>query len=338
MPGSIWRFIQYLYFYPVFQKMQSPPQLSAATVVILATGGTIAGTAPSADDHVGYTAAQLGVEQLLAAVPALAGQAIEAEQLAQVDSKDMSFDLWRRLAGRVAQHLARPEVAGVVITHGTDTMEETAYLLQRVLAPTQPVILTGAMRPASARGADGPRNLADAVRLAREPGARGVCIVFAGTVFSALGVRKTHRQRVDAFGAGDDGPIGHLDGKDGQRVRDWPDGTALGTGLLDGPWPRVEIVTSHAGATAALVDALVAQGVDGIVAAGTGNGTLHQALDAALRAAQAAGVAVRRSSRVPDGLLLPTGQDELPASDAPTPVQARIELMLELMARRSARG
>ncbi len=314
--------------------MQSPTQVSAATVVILATGGTIAGTAASPDDHVGYTAAQLGVRQLLAAVPALAGQAIEAEQIAQVDSKDMSFDLWRRLAQRVEQHLARPAVAGVVITHGTDTMEETAYLLQRVLAPAKPVVLTGAMRPASAREADGPQNLADAVRVAREPGAQGTCVVFAGTVFGALDVRKTHRQRVDGFGAGDGGPIGRLDGATLHRVRDWPGGTALGPALLDRPWPRVEIVASHAGATGALVEALVAQGVDGIVAAGTGNGTLHHALEAALRTAQAAGVAVRRSSRVPDGLLLPTGHDELPASGASTPAQARIELMLELMGRR----
>lgn len=314
--------------------MQSLTAISAATVVILATGGTIAGTAATAEDDVGYTAARLGVQQLLAAVPALGGQPIEAEQVAQVDSKDMSFDLWRLLVQRVEHHLARPEVAGVVITHGTDTMEETAYLLQRVLAPAKPVILTGAMRPASSRRADGPRNLADALRVAREPGARGTCVVFAGQVFSALEVRKTHRQRVDGFGAGGPGPIGRLDGASLQRLRDWPDGRALGTDLLDRPWPRVEIVASHAGATGLLVDALVAQGVDGIVAAGTGNGTLHHALEAALRVAQAAGVVVRRSSRVPDGRLLPTGHDELPASDAPTPVQARIELMLELMARR----
>lgn len=315
--------------------MPSPPAAPAAVIAILATGGTIAGTAASADDLVGYTAAQVGVRQLVAAVPELGGEALETEQVAQVDSKDMEFAIWRRLALAVERQLARPGVAGVVVTHGTDTMEETAWLLQRVLAPRKPVVLTGAMRPATALQADGPRNLADAVRVAREPAFAGVHVVFDGLVFDAVEVRKTHRQRVDAFGAGDAGPVGRIGPGRPQRVREaGPAAVALGTGLLDGPWPRVEIVLSHAGATGALVEALVAQGVDGIVAAGTGNGTLHHALEAALRAAQAAGIAVRRSSRVPDGRVLPAHAGELPASAASTPVQARVELMLELMAAR----
>lgn len=307
------------------------PSTSSGIVVVVATGGTIAGTAGHPDDHVGYTAAQLGIRQLVDAAPGLAGLPVEAEQLAQVDSKDMDFEIWRRLALRVADHLARPEVAGIVVTHGTDTMEETAWFLQRVLAPAKPVVLTGAMRPATARQPDGPANLADAVTLAREPGARGVCVVLAGKVVGALDVRKTHRQRADAFDAGDAGLVGRIDGGRFQQRREWPTGSALGTAVLEAAWPRVEIVFSHAGAGSRLVEALVAQGVDGIVAAGTGNGTLHRVLEAALRAAQLAGVAVRRSSRVPDGVLLPAHPDELPASPAPTPVQARVDLMLELM-------
>ncbi len=138
-----------------------------AKIVILGTGGTIAGTAASPADAIGYTAAQLGVAQLVAGVPALAGLPLESEQVAQLDSKDMDFATWQRLAQRVAAHLARDEVQGVVITHGTDTLEETAYFLHRVLAPAKPVVLTAAMRPATSLQADGPQNLLDAVTLAR---------------------------------------------------------------------------------------------------------------------------------------------------------------------------
>ncbi|MGL6110903.1 MAG: asparaginase, partial [Rubrivivax sp.] len=144
------------------------------TVVVLGTGGTIAGTAANAADNVGYSAAQLGVQALLASVPALAGRPTECEQVAQVDSKDLSHALWLLLARRVAHHLQRPEVCGAVIAHGTDTLEETAFFLHAVLAPGKPVVLTAAMRPATSLLADGPQNLLDAVTVAREPGARGV--------------------------------------------------------------------------------------------------------------------------------------------------------------------
>lgn len=313
--------------------MQSPEPQPVASVVILATGGTIAGTAATATDSLGYTAAQLGIAQLLAAVPALAGQSIEAEQVAQIDSKDMGMAVWRSLTRRVAHHLARPEVSGVVVTHGTDTLEETAYLLQRVLAPAKPVALTGAMRPATAVQADGPQNLLDALALAREPGAAGVCAVFAGSVLGAFDVRKRHTHRLDAFGAGDDGAIALIEGGGVRRLRDWPASLPLGIEVLERPEPWVEIVVSHAGASGAVVEALRAQGVDGVVVAGTGNGSLHHALEAALRSAQAAGVVVQRCTRVADGAVLPTGHDAWPISEARTPAQARIELMLALMAR-----
>ena len=134
-------------------------QSTSTKVVILGTGGTIAGTAEDAADNLGYTAAQIGVDALVAAVRALAGLPLEAEQVAQIDSKDMGHRVWLALAQSVAHHLARAEVAGVVITHGTDTLEETAWFLQRVLAPAKPVVLTAAMRPASSAQADGPQNV-----------------------------------------------------------------------------------------------------------------------------------------------------------------------------------
>ena len=306
----------------------------AQTVVILGTGGTIAGTAKDAADNVGYSAAQIGVAQLLAAVPALAGQALEAEQVSQIDSKDMGFAVWRALALRVAEHLARPEVAGIVITHGTDTLEETAYFLQRVLAPAKPVVLTAAMRPATALLADGPQNLLDAVSVARAQGASGVVAVLGGEVHSAFEVRKTHTYRLAAFGSGDAGPVARVEEGRLRQHRPWPSGDALGVERLPADaarWPWVEIVTSHAGSRATLVEALVRAGVRGIVAACTGNGTLHHELEAALLAAQAAGVRVVRSSRCLDGAVIASAGQALPSAGALTPVQARVELILSLL-------
>ncbi|MCH8856649.1 MAG: asparaginase, partial [Proteobacteria bacterium] len=178
-------------------------QTLAPLVVLLGTGGTIAGTARSANDGVGYTAAQLNVDDLLRAVPALSACRLEAHQVAQLDSKDMDFLTWQRLAAAAHEHLARPEVGGIVITHGTDTLEETAYFLHRVLAPTKPVVLTAAMRPATSLAPDGPQNLYDAVQLALAPGAAGVVVSLAGRVHDAIQVRKTHSYRVDAFESSD---------------------------------------------------------------------------------------------------------------------------------------
>ncbi len=308
-------------------------QNKASVVVILGTGGTIAGTAAIPADNIGYSVAQIGVAQLVASVAALRRVRIEAEQVAQVDSKDMGFALWRGLAERVAHHLARVEVAGIVITHGTDTLEETAYFLQRVLAPLKPVVLTAAMRPATSLQADGPQNLLDAVCVSQAAGAQGVVAVLAGKVHSAIDVRKRHPYRLDAFGSGDAGVLGRVEEGVLRQHRPWPQGEALG---LDGlpadvaRWPRVEVVMSYTGASGALVRALCNDGVQGIVAAGTGNGSLHQALETALLDAQAAGVRVWRSTRCGDGAVLASGQDALPGAGALTPVQARIELMLQL--------
>ena len=304
-------------------------------VVILGTGGTIAGTAAHGTDNVGYTAGQLGVAQLLAAVPALDDVAIDAEQVAQLDSKDMDYATWRLLAARVAHHLARPEIAGIVITHGTDTLEETAYFLQRVVAPARPVVLTAAMRPATSLHPDGPQNLLDAVRIARLEAARGVVVAFGGEVHDARDVRKRHTYRIDAFGSGDAGVIGQIEEGALRQHRPWPEGAAFGVDALPADastWPRVEIIHSHANADGRIVRALCADGVQGLVVAATGNGTLHRALEAALREARERGVAVLRSSRCLDGAVHEAPDaDALPGAGALTPVKARIELLLQLM-------
>jgi L-asparaginase len=308
---------------------------ASGLVVLLGTGGTIAGTATTAGDHIGYTAGQLGIAQLIAAVPPLAQMPLESHNVAQIDSKDMDHATWLALAQQVAQAVARPEVAGVVITHGTDTLEETAYFLQRVLAPAKPVVLTAAMRPATALVPDGPQNMLDAVAVARTPGASGVVAVAAGEVHSAFDVRKAHTYRIDTFRSGDAGVIAQVEQGRLRQHRPWPQGEALGLQVLPVagmPWPRVEWITSHAGASGAIVRALVADGAQGFVVAGTGNGTLHHDLEAALREAMGRGVPVLRCTRCTEGVLLGNDEGKLPSAGALRPAQARIELMLRLMA------
>lgn len=310
--------------------MQSAPQ----TLVIIGTGGTIAGASGSATDNVGYKAGSLSVESLVKAVPALAARSLEAEQLAQLDSKDMDHATWARLAKRVREHLDRPEVRGVVITHGTDTLEETAYLLQRVLAPEKPVVLTAAMRPATAIQADGPQNLLDAVAVAESEGVRGVIAVVAGQVWSGLELRKTHSYRLDAFEAGPDaGPLAVVEEGVVRRFRDWPGGEALGAALLPEDatqWPWVEVLASHAGADARSLEAWRAAGLQGLVLACTGNGTVNQVLEAPVRALKEAGVPVWRTTRCAQGRIVGAGDE--PAA-ALSPWAARVELMLSLLQR-----
>ncbi len=310
-------------------------------IVVLGTGGTIAGTAGTAGDNIGYTAAQLGVAQLLDALPALRGLPLEAEQVAQLDSKDMDGATWQRLAARCAHWLARPEVQGLVITHGTDTLEETAWFLQCVLQPAKPVVLACAMRPATALTPDGPQNLLDAVAVARTPGAQGVVAVCAGRVHGAREVAKVHPYRVDAFDSGEAGPLAVVEEGAVRLLRGWPgagqaDDVLLAALAQDRGWPRVEIVMNHAGASGAIVEALVAQGIDGLVAAGTGNGTLATPLEEALAAAQAGGIRVLRASRCPLGRVLPHAGAPLPDSGGLSPVKARVSLLLQLLRERAA--
>lgn len=310
--------------------------MTARKIVVLGTGGTIAGTASSPHDNLGYTAAQLGIDALLASDPALKGLTLAAQQVAQIDSKDMSFSVWRDLAGRCGEHLAQDDVAGLVITHGTDTLEETAYFLQRVLAPAKPVVLTCAMRPATALAPDGPQNLRDAVAVAMTAGAHGVVAVCAGSIHGALDVSKQHTYRLDAFGSGDAGPIGYVEEGAVRQLREWPvTGSDAGELLTvfrgAARWPRVEIVLNHAGADGRIVDAVVAHGAEGVVVAGTGNGSMHVDLEAALLRAQAAGVRVVRSTRCAQGRMLTRADDVFPDSGALSPVKARIALMLELL-------
>lgn len=313
-------------------------------IVILGTGGTIAGRAADPSDNIGYTAAQVSVNQLVRAIPALAEVThLRVEQVAQIDSKDMTFAVWARLAERVHHFLAHDDVQGVVITHGTDTLEETAYFLQALLDPAKPVVLTCAMRPATALVPDGPQNVSDALAVAEHPGARGVVAVCGGVVHSALDVQKVHTYQLNAFSSGDAGPLAYVEEGALRILRNWPlshEKQALhATDLIanivkaaaSNTWPHVEVLMSYAGASGAVVDALCLAGVQGLVVAGTGNGTLHHELEAALLKAQARGVLVLRATRCVNGRVLSKPGELLEDSRGLSPVKARIALMLRLM-------
>lgn len=316
---------------------------NAAHVVVLGTGGTISGRARAAGDNVGYTAGEVGVSELIDGLD-VPGVALSAEQVANIDSKDMDVGVWRQLADRCAHWLAQDGVSGLVITHGTDTLEETAFFLHSVVPAHKPVVLTCAMRPASALAPDGPQNIRDAIAVAATPGARGVMAVCAGVVHGAVDVQKVHTYRLDAFCSGDMGPIGHVEEGRLRQARNWPAapaGQAQAAMKKIAPgatWPRVEIVASHAGAGAGLVDLLLrereagtAGAVQGLVVAATGNGTVHSALEAALVRAQSAGVRVMRATRCVFGQVVPGAQHALPDAGALNPVKARIALMLSLL-------
>lgn len=322
-------------------------------IVFLGTGGTIAGTAVDTGDNVGYTAAQVGLGELLQAIPslqaALGDYAFLSEQVSQVDSKDIGWVQWRALAERIQHHLADPAVAAIVVTHGTDTLEETAFFLSQVLAEKllaqKPVVFTCAMRPASSLAPDGPQNVLDAVAVARSSRARGVLAVCAGVVHAARDIQKIHPYRLSAFDSGDAGPLayveeGHVRWLHACPVAEIAANSGLLVALSRDTWPRVEIVMSYAGATGATVRALCAPSVDiaqpvvqGIVVAGTGNGTIHHELESALREVQAQGVRVVRTTRCAYGdVVAGNAVGSFAVLQGLSPVKARIALMLELMA------
>lgn len=306
-------------------------QVAATRIVVLGTGGTIAGRAATAQDNLGYQAAQLGVDALLQGVQGVAGVALHAEQVAQIDSKDMDFGTWCALAQRCAHWLAQTDVAGIVVTHGTDTMEETAFFLDLTVGSDHPVIVTGAMRPADAIGADGPANLFNAVRAAAAPASRGrgTMVLMDDRLFAAREVTKTNTTRVETFQAPEHGPLAITDHDTifFNRARPSARHTFDVGDLKD--LPRVEIIYSYGGADSTLIDAAVAAGAKGIVVAGVGAGGTSPAQGAALRRASQKGVIVVMSSRTGSGRVSGSGATRISAGDLNVQ-KARILLMLAL--------
>ena len=293
-------------------------------IVVLATGGTIAGLAADATQPQNYTAGQVGVDDLLQGV-AHEGVELLTEQVAQIDSKDMSFAVWQSLLARVSHWLEQDDVKGVVITHGTDTLEETAYFLQTVLQPTKPVAMTCAMLPANAPDSDGPGNLKDALAWVQQPATSGVSVVCAGQVHVGNAVQKSHSHQRNPFTsqAGVTHPAA-------LRV------PSVVQVLACKHWPRVELVFNHAGADGRLVRTLMAHDApQGWVVAGTGNGTLHHNLEAALLDAQKQGAQVLRASRCAQGGVQSREADVMPHAGGLTAVQARVALLMHLVAQQA---
>ncbi|MCL1973297.1 MAG: type II asparaginase, partial [Bacteroidetes bacterium] len=281
-------------------------QTPKPVVYILATGGTIAGTGNSTT-AAQYRPGTIGVEQLLAAVPEVSDIAtVRGEQIVNISSQDMNTQIWLRLSKRINELLLQEETAGVVITHGTDTQEETAYFLNLTVKSDKPVVLTGSMRPSTALSADGPRNLYNSVAcvVAPESKGQGVMQLMDDRILSADDVTKTHTLNVSTFQSLNYGPIGYMyDGKpifvrSSQKRHTLHSEFDVST-LSE--LPRVEIIMGYAGADDLFIQAAVASGVKGIVYAGVGNGNPPTlAWEALARAAQG-GVAVVRATRVPTG-------------------------------------
>jgi L-asparaginase type II len=306
-------------------------------VVILATGGTIAGAGDSSISS-SYKAAKLPIEKLLNSVPEIHALAeISGEQVAQVASQAITTKIWLELARRVEHHLSRPAVAGIVITHGTDTMEETAYFLDLVIDSDKPIVLVGSMRPPTSLSSDGARNLYNAVAVAASPDARryGALIVMNDSILSARDATKSNTTAVNTFVARGKGPVGHVEL--GKPTFYQPAGrrhSPFNIGAIKS-LPSVDIVYGYANASPTPVNALVAGGSKGVVYAGVGNGNLFPAVETALAKARKSGVIVVRSTRVGSGHVLRNAEvdddalDFIVADDL-SPQKARILLMLAL--------
>lgn len=280
-------------------------------IKILATGGTIAGSAASAGQLTGYTAGALGVQNLIDAVPQLKDVAcVSGEQLANIDSCNLTSGLWFKLAARCNELMADDNVDGIVITHGTDTLEETAYFLNLTVNGTKPVVITGAMRPATAISADGPLDLLNAVKTAACPDAKGqgVLVVMNDIIMAARYATKTSAFKVEAFQAQPYGQLGTIAcGRvyfEAQvKQRHTLQSSFAGKNYTS--LPRVDIIYTHCDDDGVFVEAALKAGAQGIVYAGSGMGSIHKGAEQALMNAAAQGIAVVRSTRVSEGRVLP---------------------------------
>ena len=323
----------------VFAQQRKP------NILILATGGTIAGAAATGTQS-GYTSGAVTIDAMLNAVPGIKDLAnVKGEQISNVGSQDMSFDIMLKLANRINQNANNNDIDGFVITHGTDTMEETAFFLNLAVKTAKPVVLVGSMRPSTAVSADGPLNLYNGVAVAADPQARGrgVLVVMNDWIQGAHSLTKTSTTAVQTFMS----PLRGLVGTSAYGKNDWysspvwkhTTGSEFDVSGVT-KLPRVDVIFADADMSPDLIDASAANGAKGIVIAGVGNGNMNKAsLDACARAAKK-GVVVVRSSRVPTGSVgrnVEVNDDELNlvASDELNPQKARILLSLALLKSRT---
>jgi len=309
--------------------------MSDSSILVLATGGTIAGEAGSAT-RADYRPGQIDIGDFLAAFHELGIEArLEGRQIANIDSANVGPVIWGQLQQACLEAMNDPECSGVIITHGTDTAEETAFLLDLTLPTTKPVVLVGAMRPADAVGSDGLRNFANAVQIAAHPDAagRGVLMVMGDTVLSARDARKANTVGTNAFKGFPRGPIALA--------------TPAGVDWLSPPWrpneparfafpngfPRVPILHAYAGMDGASVMDSLDAGAKGFVLAGFGSGNSPDAVYAALAKAQRSGIPIVRATRADEGLVNREPEDDehgFVAARALGPAKARILLQMLL--------
>lgn len=310
-------------------------------IIILATGGTIAGTNNSSD-KAGYTAGKMPISNLISSIPSVSTFAdISGEQISSVGSQDMSIEIWKKLATRINEIFSKNEADGIVITHGTDTQEETAYFLDLVVPHEFSVVLTGSMRPSTAISADGPKNLLDAIIVAADLKSRnrGVLVSFNESIYDSREVTKINTTKVNAFSSPNTGAIGQVyDGKVEYYKKSERDASQQNFFSVSNKtsFPKVEIVYMYADASADYINYLVQKKVDAIVIAGVGNGNFSKAFTEAIKKAKEANIIVCRASRCLSGRVVLDGEvsdDELGTivSDDLNPQKARILLMLGLM-------
>ena len=309
-------------------------------VIVLSTGGTIAGKQPNTD-KAGYLPGKISVDELLKNIPSIKQKAIvQGEQIAAIGSYDMTIEIWIKLAKRINEIFAKNEADGIVITHGTDTQEETAYFLSLTVQSNKPVVLTGSMRPATAISTDGPKNLYDAIIVASDLTSKGVMLCFNENIFDAKNVVKINTTNVNAFGSPNAGAIGHVyDGKvtfTTSNVHSSNHFKPFDISNMDS-LPKVEIVYAYAGASDAAINAFINNNSAGIIIAGTGNGSFDKAILASVKNAVQKNIIVVRSTRVFSGAVTTAyvgafDDEKLGSivSDNLNPQKARILLMLAL--------
>ncbi|HBS59435.1 MAG TPA: L-asparaginase 2 [Firmicutes bacterium] len=313
----------------------------AKHIVILGTGGTIAGTATYNTETLEYTSAAITVEELIALLPALTKIArVSGEQVSQIDSADMSGNIWLTLAKRINELLSSGQADGIVVTHGTDTLEETAYFLNLVVKSAKPVVLVGAMRPATALSTDGPMNLYNAVGLAASAAAygRGVLVCLNDTINSSRDVTKTNTSLQDTFKAPELGYLGYIQGGTPYFYRLENRKHTVHTefdvqGLTE--LPPVDIIYGYVDCAGYLAEAAAKAGVKGLVYAGAGNGSMSAEMERTFAGLQRQGMAIVRSTRVSSGIVARNGAVDddhhgFIVADTLNPQKARILLMLAL--------
>jgi L-asparaginase len=316
-------------------------QKQKPAVIILATGGTIAGAAASGT-QAGYTSGAVNIDTMIDAVPGIKDLAnLKGEQVSNVGSQDMSFDILLKLVQRINELSKSNEVDGFVITHGTDTMEESAFFLNLTVKTDKPVVMVGSMRPSTAVSADGPLNLYNAVGVAADPRAkgRGVLVVMNDWIHGAHSLTKTSTTAVQTFMSPVRGLVGVANyGKnDFYTSPEWKHTTESEFNVTETTQiPRVDIIFACLDMSPDLINAAVESGAKGIVIAGVGNGNMNKvSVDAAAKAAKK-GVVIVRSSRVATGSVgrnVEVDDDKLGfiASDELNPQKSRILLSLALL-------